>query len=1063
MPAASAPLAKLSRPRTPAALARPRLFAALDHAVESHGVWIAGRPGAGKTTLISTWLDVRKRTALWYQVDARDSDPANVFHFLAQSTDGRAKSDRLELPAFTPDARRDLEGFAHRFFAALYRRWRPPHALVFDNVHEADSREFHAVLAAALAETPPGIALILASRDDIPAGLVGARASRALSNFDAASLAVSEEEAVALSSIVGGGDRAAALAIHRRVNGWAAGIVLLANAQPAEGHAIDDHGTEQVFDYFAAEVFEDLDAATQRVLLTTSLLPSFSGAMAVAISGLPAAEREIERCYRRHLFVERRNVRTRGNELERHYQYHPLFAAFLHARAKTVLAAELAPLQRSAIALMAEAGAPDAAIAAGLAAGEVAIAVSLLSREAPRMMREGRHRQLLAWIALADPDRKEPWLGYWAGLAQSHLDQRAARALLRDAFDAFVGTGDRRGQLLAAAAMLEAMQSSWSTFDGFEEWLHIALSVYQSLPEVPDANTELRVLTGIVSGMLLLRPGDPALLANAERLFALLELPGDVNDRMSATICLMPVAEALSRNEWKPRLERIAADLLLQPELAPRRRAEIGLMVELTAGVTNLPIGTFEAHRLRTRAMAEANNFSDLLFRLATVSADSQFDHDLDAAETLLREAERWLDPARLVSVQEYHTKRAQLALLHRDGNAALRHSELAVAAARRAHVPPSLMIFAMQTLPMAHVLCGDFDAAIAAAEAGIENAFPHHAAINRLVAALVRALQAHVEGLPDRAARLQRALGMARELNRLNFLRTLPREAAMLCEAALAAGIEVEFVTRVIRHRRFRPPSPMTESWPWPIRIRAFGPLVIERDGVPLAFAGKAPKKSLDLIKALIAAGGGPTSAADLAAVLWPDADGDAAATTLRVNLHRARKLLGHDEALVLDDGRLSFNNEMVSLDLRAFEACVREIEGMRGGDEAGALTAASARLVALYRGPLLRDDGDAPWLMPARVRCNDALLRSVARAGRLHEDRARWSEAIALYQCGIAADPLAEGLYRALMRSHAAQGRVPDAVRAYRRCREMLSILLGVRPSAATEDLMREIHARQ
>ena len=59
-----------------------------------------------------------------------------------------------------------------------------------------------------------------------------------------------------------------------------------------------------------------------------------------------------------------------------------------------------------------------------------------------------------------------------------------------------------------------------------------------------------------------------------------------------------------------------------------------------------------------------------------------------------------------------------------------------------------------------------------------------------------------------------------------------------------------------------------------------------------------------------------------------------------------------------------------------------------------------------------------------------------------------------------GVDVEPLAEGLYRGLMRCHSKQGRASDALRAYRRCREMLSILLGIKPSAATETLLREIH---
>jgi len=45
------------------------------------------------------------------------------------------------------------------------------------------------------------------------------------------------------------------------------------------------------------------------------------------------------------------------------------------------------------------------------------------------------------------------------------------------------------------------------------------------------------------------------------------------------------------------------------------------------------------------------------------------------------------------------------------------------------------------------------------------------------------------------------------------------------------------------------------------------------------------------------------------------------------------------------------------------------------------------------------------------------------------------------------------AEPVYRRLMRSLAGRGRSAEAIDVYRRCREMLSIVLSVKPSPETE----------
>ena len=67
-------LAKLTRPRLHKAVARERLFKLLDEAREHKpAICGVGPPGAGKTTLVASWLDARSINGIWYQVDPGDA------------------------------------------------------------------------------------------------------------------------------------------------------------------------------------------------------------------------------------------------------------------------------------------------------------------------------------------------------------------------------------------------------------------------------------------------------------------------------------------------------------------------------------------------------------------------------------------------------------------------------------------------------------------------------------------------------------------------------------------------------------------------------------------------------------------------------------------------------------------------------------------------------------------------------------------------------------------------------------------------------------------------------
>ena len=130
-----------------------------------------------------------------------------------------------------------------------------------------------------------------------------------------------------------------------------------------------------------------------------------------------------------------------------------------------------------------------------------------------------------------------------------------------------------------------------------------------------------------------------------------------------------------------------------------------------------------------------------------------------------------------------------------------------------------------------------------------------------------------------------------------------------------------------------------------------------IELDGVELAFRGKVAKKPLELLQFIIASSGSDVSTATATFALWRELDGDKAKAALNVALHRLRKLLGSDDAVLLELGQLSLNTRLVWVDCLAFEqlADAAAAVARERGDGGRAPRRRSARS-RLYGGPFLQ-----------------------------------------------------------------------------------------------------------
>ncbi|MDO9501158.1 hypothetical protein [Falsiroseomonas sp.] len=971
-PAARVPaaLAKLSPPRLGRAFDRQRLFAALDGLADYPGVWIAAPPGAGKTTLVATWLRARDRRTLWFQVDAGDAD-APTFVASLDRLAAAAAGRPLDLPAFGADDLPDLAGSLSRRLRLLLDHLPPEWTLVLDNHQDLPpDHPLHHAIARVLGELPRGVEWIFLSREPPPPDYALALARQHLAVLDAEALRFDEAETRDLVRLHG---RPEALApALSAAEGWAAGLTLMLLGSPADAVLPAPGARQRLFDFLAGEVLRSMSAAEQRALAAIAYLPSATATLAQKVSGHPNAAALLERLAASSLFTDRRDGP------ERTYTFHALFSELLRRRFEATAAPEeVAVLRRHAAAALLQTGEADAALRLLAEVGAWDEAEAALRGAAPRYVSEGRTGALLRLIE-ALPAESRDRLAYWHGLCL--LDREPASALSRLvlAHEDAEKAGDGAAALAAAAGAANALVSL-GRLPELDRWIAVLTRHADRAAIVGDDAAEMRLVPGLLAAVVYHAPWHDLAEPLADRAEGLLHLDAALGQRLL-------VGSLAFHLLWRGHVDRLDRVLRRIDALAAQGRAApvtmmrwLGVSVSVKALLGRNAEALADAEQALALVEAEpslagqrvaAENMA-VFAALGAVEAGRARRHQDRAAAAL--------HPANAPDRTAFEHQRGMLALLEDDRPAALRLMRAAVASARgsgfrmREHIA-----LIANALAAAHTDAHD------EARDLLDEVFAHpfHAICrwHHWVAGCVAAYAALRRGdVPDALDHLRPAYRVARDCGFRHgpMLFCCGDMMARLAALALEHGVEPQVAQDVVLRNDLKAPPEAGAAWPWALRIRALGAFEIERTDAPLPSSRKESRRLLELLRLLAAHGSASLAQERVADALWPDSDGDAARNALDNALHRLRKLLGGDDRVLLRQGALQLNPQRCWTDVGALEALLARLETCPTGE----VSAYGAAILALYRAPLLPDES-LPVVMERRAMLHRRVQRGLGQA---------------------------------------------------------------------------------
>ena len=194
------------------------------------------------------------------------------------------------------------------------------------------------------------------------------------------------------------------------------------------------------------------------------------------------------------------------------------------------------------------------------------------------------------------------------------------------------------------------------------------------------------------------------------------------------------------------------------------------------------------------------------------------------------------------------------------------------------------------------------------------------------------------------------------------------------------------------------------------------------------------------------------PVARCRLAGALWPDCPEESASKSLRTALWRLRRV---DDGLVEIHGDRLRLDPGVSVDLAHLTDLAHSLIGEPGPDELG-------RVSLLVKHGELLPDWDEEWVAADRERYRLTRLAALESAAEQLLAAGQPGAALIAAAAAVDAEPLRESARRIVMQIHLRQGNSVEAIREYRRYRDLLRDEFGVAPSPSIEALLARTRAR-
>jgi LuxR family maltose regulon positive regulatory protein len=310
-------------------LRRERLLKVLRENLDKKLMLICADAGYGKTTLLAQFCEELGHPYVFYDLDSQDNDTATFFNHLILGV-------RRHHPYFGERVRsvvsekRSIEIIIGTFINEFVEQAKDEFFIIMDDYHRLQkNRKISNVMNYFLRHLPANLHFIIASRTTPPLYLSYYLAKQELLHLGKEHLQFDIKETKALLREIYKMDipEEDISRIAELSEGWVTVIQLILQKLSVAGGRVRETlsnyiaSGEDVFDYFAQEIFKNQSKAVRDFLMKTSILEFLNPKICDSILRIRTSEKIMNHLETEHIFV----LHSGHNLL-----YHPLFQEFLH-------------------------------------------------------------------------------------------------------------------------------------------------------------------------------------------------------------------------------------------------------------------------------------------------------------------------------------------------------------------------------------------------------------------------------------------------------------------------------------------------------------------------------------------------------------------------------------------------------------------------------------------------------------------------------------------------------------------------------------------------------------